>query len=285
MSYNARITTFNRQAIVFLIDQSGSMSEPVSWREGRSTKAAAVADVLNSTIGEIVARCNDYGEYKPYFDIAVLGYSGSGVASLISNDQAFASSSELAFSWIRTDETATVRVLPNGKKISTSSSNKIWIEPKADGCTPMVGAFMRAYEILSGWVSADKANDCFPPMVINITDGQATDGSHAKLVEVANKLKFLSTADGNVVVMNVHISNLTQHNEFSPSALKCPETGEKYTHTLFEMSSAMPSFFEREIADLTENKKPPYRAFAYNASIDDLVRMINIGSSTKSLIG
>jgi len=284
MSYSARITTFSRQAIVFLIDQSGSMSEPISWRDGHSTKAAAVADVLNSSVGEIVARCNNYGEYKPYFDIAVLGYSGAGVRSLISVEKAFVSPADLAFSWIRKDEVSTIRVLPNGKKISTCSNKKIWVEPKADGCTPMVGSFRRAYEILSGWISSEQSQNCFPPMVINITDGQATDGDHDKLIEASMLLRSLSTLDGNVVVMNVHISNLNPQSIIFPSASACPDTGENYTQTLFDMSSEMPQFFEREIAEISNAENPPYKAFAFNASIADLVRMINIGSSTTSLI-
>ena len=284
MSYSARITTFSKQAIVFLVDQSGSMSEPISWHDGRSTKSAAVADVLNSTIGEIVARCNNYGEYKPYFDIAVLGYSGAGVRSLISEDKAFVSPAELAFSWIRKDETSSVRVLPNGKTIATCSNKKIWVESKADGCTPMVGAFRRAYEILSGWIGARDSQQCIPPMVINITDGQATDGNHDKLVEVSLLLRSLATEEGGVVVMNVHISNLTTQSSVFPSVDNCPETGENDTRTLFEMSSDMPEFFEREIAEISNVDNSPYKAFAYNASIADLVRMINIGSSTTSLI-
>lgn len=269
---------------MFLIDQSGSMYEPIMWGDVNSTKAVAVAEVLNTAIGEIVARCNNYGEYKHYFDIAVLGYSGAGVSSLISVDKAFVSPADLAFSWIRKDETSTVRILPDGKKISTCSNRKIWVEPKADGCTPMVGSFRRAYEMLSGWISAKDSQECFPPMVINITDGQATDGDHEKLVEASLLLRSLSTLDGNVVVMNVHISNLSKQRDIFPSTNACPDTGEKDTRTLFDMSSDMPTFFEREIVEISNAANPPYKAFAYNASIADLVRMINIGSSTTSLI-
>ena len=85
--------------------------------------------------------------------------------------------------------------------------------------------------------------------------------------------------------MNVHISNLTVESDIFPSIESCPNTGENKTKTLFEMSSQMPEFFEREISEISQAVKPPYKAFAYNASIEDLVRMINIGSSTTMLIG
>ena len=284
MAHSAKITTFNKQAIVFLVDQSGSMSESIAWRGGQFTKADAVADVLNSSIGEIIARCNNYGDYKHYFDIAVLGYSGAGVRSLISVDKAFLSPADLAFSWIRKDEVSTVRVLPNKKKIATCSHKKIWVEPKADGSTPMVGAFRRTYEILAGWVNSQKSKECFPPMVINITDGQATDGDHDKLIDEAMLLKSLSTLDGNVVLMNVHISSTTKQSFLFPSVDNCPNTGDADTCTLFEISSEMPEFFEQEIAGISSDENLPYKAFAYNASIADLVRMINIGSSTTGLI-
>jgi Mg-chelatase subunit ChlD len=50
----------------------------------------------------------------------------------------------------------------------------IWFDPVANGGTPMCAALGRATTILQGWLAQHP--DCFPPIVINITDGEATDG-------------------------------------------------------------------------------------------------------------
>ena len=50
----------------------------------------------------------------------------------------------------------------------------VWFDPVANGATPMCAALDRAQQILSGWIGQHAAS--YPPIVINITDGEATDG-------------------------------------------------------------------------------------------------------------
>jgi hypothetical protein len=76
MTYSAEISRDNPTAIVFLIDQSGSMDEKMVT--GKS-KADFVADVLNKTIYTLVTNCTKSDGVRNYFDIGVIGYGGLGV--------------------------------------------------------------------------------------------------------------------------------------------------------------------------------------------------------------
>src|ERR1700693_1234887 len=78
MSYQGEISRDNPTCFLFVIDQSGSMDEKTE--SGRS-KAQFVADVLNKTIYTLVTNCSKADGIRNYFDIGVLGYSGSTVAT------------------------------------------------------------------------------------------------------------------------------------------------------------------------------------------------------------
>lgn len=284
MSYSARISEQSRQTIIFLIDQSGSMNESVIWSGNSITKAEAVADVVNSALSELLARCNNYGDFKSYFNISVIGYSGNGVRSLLVDGRRnFYTPSELAYSCRRNEEVVKVRTLPNGKTCATKLNKKIWIDPLAEGRTPMIGTLHYVHDILLASLSQSQNIDSFPPLVINITDGEVNDGDVNQMIDSGRRITSLSTNDGNVLFMNVHIANRACESLIFPSSTQpCPVEC-NFGRSLFEMSSVMPQFFEREISHIVVGEKP-YRAFAYNASISDLVRMVNIGSSSVSLI-
>src|SRR5712672_2007354 len=78
MAYQAEISRDNPTCFVFVIDQSGSMEEKAE--SGRS-KAQFVADVLNKTIYTLVTNCSKADGVRNYFDIGVLAYGGSKVAT------------------------------------------------------------------------------------------------------------------------------------------------------------------------------------------------------------
>ena len=65
----------------------------------------------------------------------------------------------------------------------------------------MCEALTLATSTLETWVKEHKFS--YPPVVINITDGESTDGDP---LEDAQVLRELSTQDGNVLLFNCHIS-------------------------------------------------------------------------------
>src|SRR5207245_1361603 len=116
----------------------------------------------------------------------------------------------------------------------------VWFEPRAEGGTPMCEAINVAFTLLQEWLPQHEHS--FPPVVINITDAESTDGDptlHA--LAIAN----LTTSDGTALLFNCHISSLAA----SPIMFPESEAGlaDEHTQLLFRMSSILPDPF-REAA-------------------------------------
>lgn len=289
-SHKAKITEQNRALMIILIDQSGSMNEPYAAGSSgtvHKTKAEAVAEICNALLAEIVARCRQGTTYRHYFDVSVIGYSGLGVYSALpdSTDRTLFSPSELAASVRRTEQSQQRRKTADGRYVTLYSLNKIWIEPTAEGRTPTLAAFERLTEILYSWRSSQRSLDGFPPTIINITDGEATDSRSEQLRIAAARIATLGTTDGEPLLLNVHIStNSDQSVLFPTSKDELPSEAS----LLFDISSVMPVSYAADIADIKgevyAGNAATYRAVAYNASIGALIKIMNIGSSTLSRI-
>src|SRR5439155_27235021 len=78
----------------------------------------------------------------------------------------------------------------------------VWFEPLANGGTPMCQALSQAKRVIEGWLGQHES--CFPPIVINITDGEATDGDPTGPADEIRKLK---RSDGEVLLFNLHLSS------------------------------------------------------------------------------
>ena len=115
MNYTQSITRRHRTAFVLAIDQSGSMVEELEFRGRRTSKAAAVAEVANSLLSELLLRATREGEVRDYYDIAVVGYSGEGVHSLLSANETFVPVSALRNAVRNTRRVSIERRLPDGQ--------------------------------------------------------------------------------------------------------------------------------------------------------------------------
>ena len=285
MSYLARITQSCPTAVVLLVDQSGSMAEPARWNGHTVAKAQAVASASNALLAELVARSRRDGGYQPYYDIAVLGYSGSEVRSALPTvgEDWFLNPETLADNPIEVRDVQRMRTLPDGRRVATVMREKIWVRPASEWNTPMHEAFRTAYGLLKGWRARHKGQPCYPPTVINITDGEATDADPRQLTAAAAKLRSLATADGNVLLLNVHISGSESEPVLFPASTgDLPE--DRYARLLFDISSPMPALYRDEIALVTGHAADGVRGMAYNANMTDLVRMMNIGTATSNLL-
>ena len=78
MTYEAQISRSSPTAFLFVVDQSGSMSDTMA--SGKS-KAEFVADALNRTLMNLVTLCRKAEGVRDYFDVGVLGYGGNGVGN------------------------------------------------------------------------------------------------------------------------------------------------------------------------------------------------------------
>src|SRR5690606_39944439 len=99
----------------------------------------------------------------------------------------------------------------------------------------MTKDFENAKRLCNDWINWGNHRDCHPPIVINITDGEATDAgsSFVPLKKQVEHLKSLHTNYGNVNVMNIHISSRAGDKILFPGNAN---SNDRFERLLFEMS-------------------------------------------------
>lgn len=116
-----------------------------------------------------------------------------------------------------------------------------WVEAKHNGhWTHLHKAFDKAQQLLTQWMEKHHDKDCYPPTIINITDGEFNGAKREEVLQQANELKSMFTNDGNVILFNIHFSASK-----SAAEVVCPIEilelgGNNYAETLFNMSSLLP---------------------------------------------
>ena len=265
--YTARITRANPTAFVFLLDQSGSMNSTFNIG-GNTTKSNFLADAVNKLMGELISECRRGGQYQNYFDICVIGYGGDS-----ENTAKYAWEGALEEKdFVKIEQLITHPIEQNGNR-------RKWISPTAKYQTPMKQALHLAHDTLVQWLAQYTNKDIFPPVVINVTDGVATDADETELIEAAQRLKSLRTTDGNVLLFNIHLAEQGDNPILFPCQ-KSELADSEYAHLLFDMSSDLPSVFNREIAKITKRELiHAYSAMAYNCNPTQLTQFLNIGTS------
>lgn len=256
------------------------MAESILFRGRRLTKAEAVAGITNDLLFELVERARRSDGIRDYYDIAVIGYSGDDeVRSLLSDGEELVPVSALAAREMPVRTEVIEHRLPDGSIALREIPAPSWIESQAAGQTPMCEALRRVRDIAAEWTARAANAESFPPVVFNITDGEATDCDDEELRAVCNQIKALETADGNVLLINIHIAagDAGRH-VFFPEAHEANYTN-RYAALLYDCSSEMPAVFNEAIREAKDpGAVPPFRGMSYNASAAQLVTMLNIGS-------
>lgn len=276
MSHEAQISRNNPTAFLFVVDQSGSMSDRMSI--GKS-KAEFVSDALNRTLMNLIGRCTKSEGVRDYFEVGVIGYGGRGV------DNGFSGAlGSRVLNPVSAIEQNPTRVEDRKKKmddgaggiVETSVKFPVWFEPRADGGTPMRAALTKAAEELAAWCDAHP--ESYPPTVLHVTDGESGDGDPE---EIAANLAQLRTNDGPVVVMNIHVSTLGSDTIKFPSS----ESGLPDSHAklLFRMSSPLPPHLAAFAKDKGYNVSPESRGYMFNAEAGEIVDFFDIGTRASQL--
>lgn len=277
MPYSAEISRTNPGCFIFLIDQSGSMVEPISGGDGRR-KCDVVSDSINRLLHNLIIKCARGEGIRNFYELAVVGY-GATVAPGFSGPLAgrdIVPLSEVANNPARVEER--IKQLDDGAGgfIQQKTKFPVWFEPIAKGTTPMGGALDLAHHLLSGWTQAH--NYSYPPIVINISDGEATDFGPEPQAEALTRLQ---TSDGNVLLLNIHISgeNLTPI-VFPDNDDDLPD---EFARTLFQVSSKLPV----NMRELARNENlilgEDARGFAFNADMIELIRFLDIGTRSSTM--
>jgi hypothetical protein len=277
MPYSAEISRVNPSCFIFLIDQSGSMVEPIAGSDGKR-KSDCVADAINRLLHNLIIKCARGEGVRNFYEVCVIGY-GAQVGPCFSGPLAgrdLAPLSEVANSPARVEERTKKVTRPNGEVVEQKVKFPVWFEPVARGTTPMGQALSLAEHLLRGWVPAHM--NSYPPIVINITDGEATDSGP---VPQAEALTSLATHDGNTLLLNCHISSRPQSPiVFPDSDAALPDA---FARTLFQVSSILP----QSLRDLAKAENltlgPATRGFAFNADLVELIRFLDIGTRASNL--
>jgi hypothetical protein len=278
MPYQAEVSRVNPSSFLFLIDRSGSMSDPFSGGAEGKNKADGVADAINRLIQSLVIKCAKSEGVRDYYYVGVIGY-GAEVGPAFSGPlagQELVPISQVADQPARVEERTKKVDDGAGGLVDQTIKFPIWFDPVAHGPTPMCQALDRAQQVMSGWVAQHP--DSYPPIVINISDGEATDGDPRPHAET---LRQLATRDGNLLLFNCHLSGSAGTPILFPeSAAGLPDP---HAEQLFEMSSVLPSRL-REAAQAegyAVGGQP--RGFAFNADLVELIRFLDIGTRPSNL--
>lgn len=274
--YAQSITRAHRTAFVIAIDRSGSMAEPVWYGDRCLSKAEAVAEVTDRLLFELIERARRSDGVRDYYDIAVMGYAGDGAESLLGGPCAFVPVTELAERQVPLRRSAMSFVGPDGSRTVRTVTMPAYIAPAAAGETPMYLALNEVCELLRSWCFDMRHADSFPPVVFNITDGEASDCDEAELQAVCRRIRSLRA----VLLIHIHIASQGGVRRLLfPTADEIARCGNRYAQLLFDASSEVPPVLCDAVREVRgDAAQPPFRGMSFNASIVELLAMLNIGS-------
>ena len=315
--YSKKVTSAEPALLILLIDQSSSMGHTlVETDQGESYSSAKMAKyVTDRFLYEAMQECVSGTEFKPYLDLAVIGYSsdqpeydtpGKKIRSALPKiplEKFPFSVTELPNTFIAKNV-----IDPNDNSMFPKPKRE-WVEARADAYTSTLAAFTKAREIIEKWLPDHQTS--FPPVVINITDGMPTDDeplariwqkymddlsvaqskedfeasrlgdvSQSNVLIESQKIRKIGTDDGNCLVCNCHITIEKIVRIRFPSSSDRAESVNPFAKIMYHMSSIIPeSLREMGISELNLPLEPNSRFFLFNAEVDDMIKFMKFGSS------
>lgn len=277
MPYSADISRTNPGCFLFLIDQSGSMTQALGGQPGMR-KMDQAAETLNRALDAISQRCSQGMDIRDYFHIGAIGYKTdqqgrSIVQSLLSGtsvDQPFLLISQVV-DVAEVEERQVKESDGAGGLVDVTRRMPVWLRPDAEYGTPMCEALDLASVALRDWVADHPTS--YPPIVINISDGMATDGDPENF---AAEIMSLETSDGNALVFNAHLSDVAA----MPVQFPAADAGlpDEHAAKLFRMSSVLPESNRNLALTLDLHIPEDAHGFVFNANLESLVQFLDIGT-------
>jgi hypothetical protein len=272
MAHTAEISRRNPSCLLFLVDRSASMEDP--FADGGKRKCDGLTDALNRLLYELAIKCAKEEGSRNYYDVGVLGY-GATVESAFTGALAGRSLvpiADVAKSPARLEERA--KEVSAATRPGTRKTVRIpvWFDPVAAGPTPMSEAFRLAASILEEWIQAHP--DAYPPTVVNITDGESTDGDPTSAMRT---LTQMHTSDGNVLLFNVHISG-----DQRAKPLTFPDLADglpnAYARMLYQNASFLTPFMCSTARQMGFDVSDQAKGFVLNADLLLVVQALDIGT-------
>jgi hypothetical protein len=263
--YDQPIDRQHPGCIVFLIDQSASMME--SFAGTGKSKSAALAQAVNDLIRNLVLQCQRGEEIRDYYQLGIIGYgssTGPAFGGSLKGQQLVQISTIADYPLRMATES-----MPGSPDLSID--RPVWVDPVSHGGTPMTAAIDLAGSFLVDWANAHQGS--FPPIVLNFSDGQATDGDPRP---IAAQLREISTGDGKLLLFNVNLSKSADAPiEYPNSPAGLPGA---YASGLFEMSSELTPYMLNSARGLGVPVNPGARGFVFNADSTKLSEFLDVGT-------
>ncbi|MFI3248190.1 MAG: vWA domain-containing protein [Rikenellaceae bacterium] len=276
MAYTNTITREHRSAYVLLLDVSGSMQDVIESQGRKMTKGESMVNAANQILQELFLRAHRDNELRDYYDVAVIGYAGGEIRSLLGDgSKVFTPITELyeeSNSWI------SLKCLTPLNAPDEVYHRSIVVDSM--GSTPMHEVLYVTYGLLREWCDRPENYDSAPPMVFHITDGHATDGDLRDIIEISEQVMSLSTNDGNVLMLNIHLSPMMESQKLLfPTESELAAHPNAFFRTMGLASSVMPQSFTPLIHEMRGRRSnESYRGVGFNVSVVDMISMMNIGT-------
>jgi hypothetical protein len=283
MTYSQEISRQNKALFVFLLDQSFSMEDPIANSSNR--KIDELTTAINAWLQNLAIACAKAEGFKDYFDISILGYGTDAQATPVIEPalggplagREIVTIGELAENPARID-TVTVLIPDDetGEILQVPQQMPVWIDPITRGATPICSAIVKACDVVDRWISEHP--DSFPPIVINITDGESSEGDP---IAYADALRERQTNDGHVLLLNLHLSSFPADSfMFKGNGEVLPD---EFARTLFKMSSVLPEAIVERARAAGQQIEPNARGMAYNADMVSLIKFLDMGTRAATL--
>jgi len=276
--YSQEISRQNKACFFFLLDQSFSMEEPLGSSSLR--KCDELATAINGWLQNMAIRASGDEGIKDWMDVGVFGYRTDARGNMIVGPallgelagRRLVSITEIGNKPARID--TKVQWIPSDEKgilIQAPCEVPVWVDPVAEGGTPMCNALFAAHGILSEWIREHPHS--FPPILVHISDGESQDGDPTAYAEA---IKQLATSDGNVLVLNCHLSRTAAEPFMFPA--QSENLPDQLAKVLFAMSSVLPEPFVRHAVQEGFRLQPGARGMAFNADMVCLIQFLNMGT-------
>jgi hypothetical protein len=277
--YSAEISRKNPGCFIFLLDQSGSMDDAFGG-SGERRKADELTTIINKLIHNLSIRCAKGDSIYDYFHVAVIGYGEDTAVKSAFNGPLSGKDlipiSELANNPLRIEDRVKKSDDGAGGLIEQTVKFPLWFEAKHAGGTPMSAAFKTASDMVQRWVAEHPKG--FAPIVINITDGESTDGDPNA---DAKALCSLGSEDGATLLFNIHLSSAAGN----PIELPASSEGlpDQFAKQLYEMSSVLTPFMVSRAKELGLPAGDGARGFIFNAQPMQVIQFLDIGTRPANL--
>jgi len=253
-----------KQAVLFILDQTGSMEGNVSIQGQFHASAAHCARALaNDAISKLLESCITPKEVKDSYEFALLEYSNE-------TKSGWAQSWDEPFVDCKTLYRQMIRRLP-----SEGSRTKWAAETESVGQESPAVALRQASSMVQRWLFNNK--ECPPPIVVLITNGKSLLNDLPGVQKEAGLLKSITSLYGSPRLLCYMVSSSREAFFEFPTSSDRGSLGELTPEAahLFDLSSILDGDDAIPIRERTGRNDAEFRAMGVNSDLIQLLLAIS----------